>query len=156
MEHALALDKGTYDVIEADAILPKTALSGLLNSQEFFQQVRSKLAPGGIYVQWAPTQRSIETFRSVFPYVTMVHPALLGSDRPIPLDRDRILALLAQPPVDAHFATAGIDRDELRKWFIDKSIEKLNEGKTVPASQPNTDFFPRDEYRLNRLWSRSY
>ena len=82
--------------------------------------------------------------------------ALLGSDRPIPLDRDRILALLAQPQVDAYFATAGIDRDELRKWFIDKSIEKLNEGKTVPASQPNTDFFPRDEYRLNRLWSRSY
>jgi spermidine synthase len=65
--HALALDPTRYDVIEADAILPKTALSGLLNSQEFFQQVRTKLAPGGIYVQWAPTERTIETFRSVFP-----------------------------------------------------------------------------------------
>ena len=31
--HALALDRTLYDVIEADAILPKTALSGLLNSQ---------------------------------------------------------------------------------------------------------------------------
>ena len=154
--HALALDSTKYDVIEADAILPKTALSGMLNSQEFFQQVRTKLAPGGIYVQWAPTQRAIETFRSVFPYVTMVHPALLGSDRPIPLDRGRILALLARPEVAAHFDTAGIDRDELRKWFVEKSIEKLNEGTPVPAAQPNTDFFPRDEYRLNRLWSRSY
>src|SRR6185369_14320238 len=37
--HALALEDRRYDVIEADAILPKTALSGLLNSQEFFRQV---------------------------------------------------------------------------------------------------------------------
>ncbi len=148
--HALALDGTKYDVIEADAILPKTALSGLLNSREFFQQVRTRLAPRGIYVQWAPTQRSIDTFRSVFPYVTMMHPALLGSDRPIPLDRDRILALLARPEVEAHFAAAGIDRAELRQWFADKKIETLNDGKTVPASEPNTDLFPRDEYYLNR------
>jgi spermidine synthase len=148
--HALALDATKYDVIEADAILPKTALSGLLNSREFFQQVRSKLAPGGLYVQWAPTQRSTDTFRSVFPYVTMVHPALIGSDRPIPLDRGRLLALLALPEVDAHFAAAGIDRAELTRWFVDKKIDKLNDGKTVQALEPNTDFFPRDEYYLNR------
>ena len=74
--HTLALDPTRYDVIEADAILPKSALSGLLYSQEFFRQVRSKLAPGGIYVQWAPTERTVETFRSVFPYVTMVQSGL--------------------------------------------------------------------------------
>jgi spermidine synthase len=148
--HALALDATRYDVIEADAILPKTALSGLLNSQEFFRQVKARLAPGGIYVQWAPTERTIETFRSVFPYVTMVHPALLGSDRPIPISRDRILELLARPEVDIHLTSARIDRAELLKWFEDKKIEALNDGKTVPATSPNTDFFPRDEYYLNR------
>ena len=148
--HSLALDTTRYDVIEADAILPKTALSGLLNSQEFFRQVRTKLAPGGIYVQWAPTERSIATFRSIFPYVTMVHPALLGSDRPIPYARDKILQLLARPEIDLHLAVARIDRGDLRKWFEDKKIEPLNEGKVVPAAEPNTDFFPRDEYYLNR------
>jgi spermidine synthase len=148
--HALALDATRYDVIEADAILPKTALSGLLNSQEFFRQVRSKLAPGGIYVQWAPTERSIETFRSVFPYVTLVHPALLGSDRPIPYARDKILELLARPEIDIHLTSARIDRSELLKWFEDKKAELLNEGRVVPAQSPNTDFFPRDEYYLNR------
>jgi spermidine synthase len=148
--HSLALDPVKYDVIEADAILPKTGLSGLLNSQEFFQQVKSKLAPGGIYVQWAPTERTVETFRSVFPYVTMVHPALLGSDRPIPYDREKILALLARPEIDIHLTSARIDRGELLKWFEDKKIEVLNDGKTVPARAPNTDFFPRDEYYLNR------
>jgi SAM-dependent methyltransferase len=149
--HKLALDREPYDVIEADAILPKTALSGLLNSQEFFQQVRTKLAPGGVYVQWAPTERSIATFRSVFPYVTLVHPALLGSDRPIPYDREKILALLDRPEIAAHFAAAGANRAELRQWFVDKKVEPLNDGRMVPAATPNTDFFPRDEYYLNRL-----
>ena len=148
--HSLALDPVRYDVIEADAILPKTALSGLLNSREFFEQVRTKLAPGGIYVQWAPTERSVETFRSVFPYVTMVHPALLGSDRPIPYSREKIASLLAQPGVAAHLAAARIDKAELGKWFADKKIDVLNDGRTVPAPSPNTDFFPRDEYYLNR------
>ncbi len=38
-------------------------------------------------------------------------------------------------------------------WFAGhflKKIEPLNDGKTVPAASPNTDFFPRDEYYLNR------
>jgi spermidine synthase len=148
--HSLALDPTKYDVIEADAILPKTGLSGLLNSQEFFRQVQSKLAPGGIYVQWAPTERTVETFRSVFPYVTMIHPALLGSDGPIPYDREKILALLARPEVDIHLTSARIDRAELLKWFKGKKVELLNDGRTVPAHAPNTDFFPRDEYYLNR------
>src|SRR5262249_36126143 len=128
----------------------KTALSGLLNSQEFFRQVRAKLAPGGLYVQWAPTARTVETFRSVFPYVTMVHPALLGSDRPIPYARDKMLDLLARPEIDIRLASARVDRGELFKWFEDKKIEVLNAGKTMPARSPNTDFFPRDEYYLNR------
>jgi spermidine synthase len=148
--HSLALDTTRYDVIEADAILPKSALSGLLNSQEFFRQVRSKLAPDGLYVQWAPTERSIETFRSIFPYVTMVHPAMIGSDRPIPYARDKILELLARPEIDLHLTVARIDRGDLRKWFEDKKVEVLNDGKTVKAASPNTDFFPRDEYYLNR------
>ena len=148
--HSLALDPVRYDVIEADAILPKTALSGLLNSREFFEQVRARLAPGGIYVQWAPTERSVATFRSVFPYVTMVHPAMLGSDRPIPYSREKIAALLARPDVTAHLKAARIDEAELAKWFEDKKVEVLNDGRTMPAPSPNTDFFPRDEYYLNR------
>ena len=148
--HALALDAVRYDVIEADAILPKSAFSGLLNSQEFLRQVLARLAPGGIYVQWAPTARSIETFRSVFPYVTLIDPVLLGSNRPIVVSREKILELLAEPAIDAHLVAARIDRAELRKWFEEKKVEPLNEGRVAPAAAPNTDFFPRDEYYLNR------
>src|SRR5262245_20711151 len=148
--HALALDAARYDVIEADAILPKTSLSGLLYSQEFLRQVRARLAPGGLYVQWAPTERAIETFRSVFPHVTLVHPALLGSDRPIPYTREHIMSLLARPEIDGRLKMARVDRAELGAWFESKKIEPLNTGRTVPTASPNTDFFPRDEYYLNR------
>ncbi len=148
--HALALDAGHYDVIEADAILPKSAFSGLLNSQEFLRQVLAKLAPGGVYVQWAPTERSIETFRSVFPYATLIAPVLLGSNRPIAISREKILKLLDQPEFDSHLAAARIDRVELRRWLGEKKVEPLNDGAVVPAATANTDFFPRDEYYLNR------
>ena len=63
----------------------RVIVPGLFNPLLFLQDivpVPCHLAPGGIYVQWAPTARSIETFRSIFPYVTIVHPAMLGSDRP--------------------------------------------------------------------------
>jgi spermidine synthase len=148
--HALAIEMRQYDVIEADAILPKSSLSGLLYSREFFHQVRARLAPGGIFVQWAPTERSLQTFRSVFPYVVMVHPALLGSDRPIPYDAERILARLDDPQILSHLEAAAVDFDELRQWFRDKHPEIINDGRVGTVADPNTDLFPRDEYYLNR------
>jgi hypothetical protein len=80
----------------------------------------------------------------------MVHPAMIGSDRPIPYSREKILELLGRPDIDRHLTAARVDRADLRKWFEDKKVEVLNDGKTVPAAEPNTDFFPRDEYYLNR------
>ncbi len=80
----------------------------------------------------------------------MVHPALMGSDRPIPYAREKVLALLTQPEIAAHLTAARINRDELQKWFADKKVEPLNNGQVVAAASPNTDFFPRDEYYLNR------
>jgi spermidine synthase len=148
--HALAVDTTRYHVIEADAILPKSSLSGLLYSVEFFQQVKARLEPGGLYVQWAPTERSVSTFRSVFPYVIMVHPALIGSDRPIAYDPAAIQRKLDDPAIRAHFEAAGVDVAELRKWFGDKNPDMLNDGKVEPFADANTDLFPRDEYYLNR------
>ncbi|MBX9700958.1 MAG: fused MFS/spermidine synthase, partial [Acetobacteraceae bacterium] len=83
---ALARDPARYDVIEADAVLPQTSHSGLLYSAEFLEQVRGRLARGGVYVQWAPTARVVETFVSVFPYAVLLQPfpVLIGSNDPIP------------------------------------------------------------------------
>ena len=50
----------------------------------------------------------------------------------------------------AFTTSARVDRAALRDWFRTKKIESLNTGQPVPARSPNTDFFPRDEYYLNR------
>jgi hypothetical protein len=148
--HALLVEPATYDVIEADAILPKSSLSGLLYSRDFFEQVRARLKPGGLYVQWAPTERSIATFRAVFPHVVMVHPALIGSDRPIAYDGERIRGRLREPALRARLQHARVDADDLDAWFRDKKPVTLNAGMTTPAADINTDLFPKDEYYLNR------
>lgn len=148
--HTLLVDPTRYDVIEADAILPKSSLSGLLYSREFFEQVRAHLKPGGLYVQWAPTERSIATFRAVFPHVVLVQPALIGSDRPIPYDAATIRARLREARVQEKLRRARIDAAELDAWFRDKKPEVLNNGAVVAAADINTDLFPRDEYYLNR------
>ena len=75
---------------------------------------------------------------------------MLGSDRPIPFSQEKIVDLLARPEITVHLAAARVDRVELLKWFVDKKVQVLNDGRTAPARWPNTDFFPRDEYYLNR------
>ena len=65
---ALLVDDRRWDVIESDAILPKTPHSGLLYSAELFDQVRSRVKEGGIAVQCEPTdgraRRSFPSFRT--------------------------------------------------------------------------------------------
>ena len=146
--HTLLVDQTKYDVIEADAILPKSSLSGLLYSREFFEQVRARLKPGGLFVQWAPTERSIATFRAVFPHVVMVSPALIGSDRAIGYDADRVRGWLADERVRDRLRRARVDAEKLDTWFRDRRPEVLNGGTIIATDDINTDLFPRDEYYL--------
>jgi len=146
---AVARDTRLYDVIEADAILTEASQSGMMYSEEFLTQVRARLAPNGLYVQWAPTPRSVETFAAVFPYVVMLRPVaiMIGSNQPIPFDRDRLLVRLAEPAVAAHLAQgqagccdwAALIRETPREWGPGRARAKA----------PLSDLFPRDEFYLN-------
>ncbi|BBK33314.1 hypothetical protein EDC65_0075 [Stella humosa] len=146
----LFIAEGRWDVIEADAILPKTSHSGMLYSAEFFQQVRARLADGGIAVQWAPTERIVDTFAAVFPHVVRVQNILLGSDRPIPFDMAAFRARLAEPAVAEYLAHGGyccigIDRlagERIRGVWGPDTVRR--------TADLNTDLFPKDEYYLNR------
>jgi len=144
----LFLGQGRYDVVQADAILPKTSHSGLLYSVEFFREVRAHLKPGGIAVQWVPTDRVRRTFRSVFPHVVEMHPALIGSDRPVVVDRQAILARYDSVVVQDRLKAAAVDTAEVRRWFERAPIVAL--GASTDEADLNTDLFPRDEYYLNR------
>jgi predicted membrane-bound spermidine synthase len=140
-----------YDVIEADAILPQTSHSGMLYSVEFLALVRGALKPGGLFVQWAPTERVARSFLAAFPHVLMLQPVslLIGSDRPIPFDADVLRARLGEPAFQAWAARAGVDTSGFPGLFAEPPRIW---GPDTPRGDPddvNTDLFPRDEFYLN-------
>jgi spermidine synthase len=146
-----ALSKGEelYDVIQADAILPEGSHSGLLYSEEFLQSVRRRLAPGGLYVQWGPTQRTVETFASVFPYAILLMPGsvLIGSDSPIPYDAAALARRFADPAVARHLARGNGGFADYASMFARPPLSWTPGSPRAEASL--TDVFPRDEFYLN-------
>lgn len=150
----LARETAKYDVIEADALLPEGSLSGLLYSREFLQLVRSRLAPGGLYVQWAPSCRTVETFRSVFPHAMLLLPArvMIGSETPIPFDADAIARRFADPAVQAHLSVGNPGSPTDFEGFV-RTITVWTGGGTGEGA-PLTDLRPRDEFSRNhpRVW----
>jgi len=146
---ALSRGNSLYDVIQADAILPEGSHSGLLYSREFLQQVRQRLAPGGLYVQWGPSERTVETFASVFPYTMLLMPAsvLIGSDRPIPFDAEALARRLAEPPVQAHLQRGNAEFSAYAGFFANPPL--IWTPSTPRGVASLTDVFPRDEFYLN-------
>jgi len=153
---ALTQGETLYDVIEADAIRPQTSHSGLLYSAEFLQQVRERLAPGGIYVQWAPTWRVVDTFAAVFPHVVLLRPvnALIGSDSPITVDQQALIARLRSPEMLA-FAQRGNPAITDLGHMVAGEMQVWTPG-TPRVEPPLTDMFPRDEFFMNHAYLDAY
>jgi spermidine synthase len=145
----LAREDRRYDIIEADAILPESSHSGLLYSAEFLEQVRERLAPGGLYVQWAPSQRSVETFASVFPHTLLLMPVavLVGSNEPIPFDPARLARAFETETAREHLRRGN---PAFADWTALYAAPALVWGPDAPRGEPSlSDVFPRDEFYLN-------
>jgi len=149
---ALAQGDERYDVIEADAVLPQSSHSGLLYSAEFLEAVRARLAPGGLYVQWAPTGRVVETFAAVFPHAVLLQPfpVLIGSNDPIPFDHAALLAKLADPAVLAHARRGNAAVEALAHHVAGPAYRWT--PATARDAAPLTDMFPRDEFFANHRY----
>lgn len=144
-----------WDVITVDAMRPNGASAGNVYSLEFYELVASRLAPGGLFAQWVPTPRVLETVKQVFPSVILLE---------VPGGRGR-------------FLLASRERSTFDQEALARRLEARSEGlpsaqrrsvldfarhvtpTTARAGQPiarpdpsaiNTDLFPRDEYFLNR------
>jgi predicted membrane-bound spermidine synthase len=134
-----------FDIIEADALRPTSAYSGALFSDGYFELIRRRLRPQGLAVTWSPTVRVHNAFVRVYPYVVALPEILIGSNDPIRIDREAVLARLRDPRVRGHYARAGIPVDEL----VDRHLVEL--ARYTPAfdrstlTDFNTDLFPRDE-----------
>ena len=149
----LIVSEEKFDIIEADVIQPWRSRAGMLYYQEFFQQVKDRLKPGGFFVQWDVGSRAQQTMQSVFPYVTKVGMAgnlwiLIGSENPVPFDKQLLLSRLQQPQVIAFLEQAGFDLSQMRRDVRQAYVQMFSneDGKPKPF---NTDLFPRGEYYLN-------
>jgi spermidine synthase len=146
--HVLFTEADRYDVIEADAVYPRTSLSGLLYSVEYFRQVRARLNPGGICVQWYPSERTLNSFLSAFPFVVEVNGILLGSERPVHFDAEAVASHLHEPKLHAYLEEAGWNANAIGDELLSSRVTVY--GPDYPRRNDiNTDLFPKDEFFLS-------
>jgi spermidine synthase len=112
--HFIRTTREKFDIITSDPIHPWVKGAATLYTQEYFEQVRDHLNPGGIVTQWVPLYESnsaavrseIATFFKVFPYGGVwsntrhgkgYDVVLLGSVEPLIIDLDRIQHRMSKP-----------------------------------------------------------
>jgi spermidine synthase len=138
--NALELEDTLYDVIELDALRPRSAYSGNLYSSEFFALCARRLKKNGIMCSWGPTRRVRETFPRVFPHVATDGEGiiLLGSREPIEVDRDVWLARLKAA---RRYLGAPRSEEIADRILGFGRLEDVGTGQDL-----NYDMFPRDEF----------
>lgn len=150
-----------YDMIVVDVVRPNTAYSGNLYSVEFYELVSSRLAPDGVFVQWIPTARVLNSVRRVFPYVaTTVVPEyyqsrlLIAAKQPLFLHGPTLRERLSNVDLEASFDPE--QRRRLIEFFEHAEIRReVRQPRKVARLTPehfNHDLHPRDEYFLNDNW----
>jgi spermidine synthase len=143
-----------YDVVTVDALRPQSGYSGNVYSVEFYELVAARLAPGGLFAQWIPTERVLTSVAQVFPYVaTAVGPGaakfLIASNDPLPTDRAAALARYRERPQGQ---LTHEQRASLEWYFEHAELTHVRQGEPpepVAEEALNHDLHPRDEYFLN-------
>ena len=142
--HYLMNSSRRFDIIEADALRPTSAHSGMFYSEEYFRLMSSRLKPGGFAVTWAATPRVRDTFVRVFSHVLDFGPIIIGSNDPFNLDPSQIKERVADAVARRYYEHVVIDLNALVK-FTDKGIAAGVIGPETDRSglgEPNTDLFP--------------
>jgi hypothetical protein len=106
-------------------------------------------------VTWAPTERTHQTFLSVFPYVLRFGDNVdVGSSQPISFDPAKVSAEGQEKFVHDYFAEAGIDVEAMIKDYLQPGrVTAYGPDATRPGpADINTDLFPRDEFDYRRSW----
>ena len=142
-----------FDILEADALREGSAYSGTLYSVEYFELVRTRLAPGGLAVTWVPTERVERTFLKVFPHVVSYDAVFIGSNEPIHIDHRAIEERLDDPETTRHYARLGLDIKALFRPVISTGTSPSRDG--IDLNDVNTDTHPRDEFGIPAMFDLS-
>ena len=152
-KHLLRAEEASLDVVVVDTLRPQSGYSGNLYSHEFYELVASRLAEGGVFAQWIPTDRTLQTMQETFDHLLLFDvPTYFGSrfalasQSPLPFDRPRVLAELATAELET--LPPGL-AEALERFLAEAQPSPIEGGRPVPAERRNEDLFPRDEYWLN-------
>ncbi len=130
-----------YDVITLEPMSPVQAGVVHLYSRDFYRQALQRLNPGGLLMQWLPlhlvseddARAIVQTFRDVFPQVTVWNSfltrivLLVGSEEPLPLDRQRFETLMQVPELRQQATEMGV------RSFLDFLDFYLTDGSRLDA-----------------------
>jgi spermidine synthase len=161
--HAVRLSEGGYSLILNTVTSPLFFSSSKLYTVEFLQNVRSKLAPGGLYMTWLDSRVGdrgadimLESVTSNFEHCGL---AQLGSDYLLMLCSDRPIvahhpmAVAEQPQLAAYFRDKhGIDPAGIAYQLINTDAAALANSVRAPL---NTLDYPVLEFEMARLRKRS-
>ena len=143
-----------YDIIEADALRPKSSYAGNLYSVEYFKLLKSRLKKGGIAITWGATGRVREGFAKVFPYVyEMDSFMIIGSNEALSFDEEQILKRVENVFTKTYYSKANIDIKEILVKVL-KTKKNIQNGQIVNSERFNSDMWPKDEFDFGRVWAK--
>jgi spermidine synthase len=152
-----------FDVIVSEPSNPwLTGVSNLF-TREYFRDVKRRLAPNGIFCQWAQLYEMAPwniktiygTVRDEFPYVYVFaaedlssDTILVGSMRPLPLDIDLLERAFTNPVVRAEARRGGLNSAHDALAYLLLGPEELD--SFTAAAPRNTDDNARIEFAAPR------
>jgi hypothetical protein len=99
-------------------------------------------------VQWYPSERTLNSFLSAFPFVVEVNGILLGSERPVHFDAEAVASHLHEPKLHAYLEEAGWNANAIGDKLLSSRVTVY--GPDYPRRNDiNTDLFPKDEFFLS-------
>jgi spermidine synthase len=155
--NALALTGRRYDAVVSQPSHPWTAGASHLYTREFFELVKSRLAPGGVFLQWigpAYVDREllrilVGTLADTFASVRVYQPGslqgllLLASEQPLPVGRAAARVLARDGPWYQGVALRAPEDVEAALLFDEAGARRFSAGA------------PRNSDRRNHLQMRS-
>jgi spermidine synthase len=173
-----------YDVIINEPSNPWITGVSNLFTREYFETARRRLAPDGIFCSWAQmyemSPRHIKsiykTFSSVFPYVYAFSAEalssdtfLIGSNRPLKLDLQRLRRAFAVPSIGREMKRAKLDRaedltaltllagpDEVRAYTIGADVN-TDDNAIIEFGAPRDLYnHKRYDYYISKVYGQSW
>ena len=149
----LDAEPGSLDVVVVDTLRPQSGYSGNLYSREFYELVADRLDDDGVFTQWLPTSRTLDTMQETFPHLLVFtvptyfdSQFAIASESPITFDRERILAALER--ADTSVFPPGFE-EAIVRFVTETQPAPVAGGRPIEDERRNEDLFPRDEYWLN-------